>query len=230
MSETRSVVGLRQIAVLNKLSTQSLELLARTCVWHNLPARVTLITCAEKCSDVYFIVSGCLRIVGYAANGRQINFRDCREGEHFGEMAAIDGMTRSADVVTLKPSLVASLDSVAFCQLIHDEPVVARHVMLGLARSVRDLSARLIDLSSTHVAQRVNLELLRMAENIGVDSDRVSFRLTVTQSEIAAKIGTTREEVTRAFGALRANGLLEYSGRTLTLTDVTALRKQTMES
>ena len=36
--------------------------------------------------DVYFVVSGKVRVTTYSAAGRQVTFRDCGPGEFFGEV------------------------------------------------------------------------------------------------------------------------------------------------
>ena len=110
----RSSLALRRIALLEGLSDQRLDLLAQQCIWHSVEAGKPLLLRAEQQGDVFLLVSGRVRVTTYSANGRQVTFRDSEAGEHFGDIAAIDGGPRSADVVTLLPSVLASLDRAAF--------------------------------------------------------------------------------------------------------------------
>eukprot|EP01035_Chromulina_nebulosa_P060592 gene60592-82896_t len=125
----RSSLALRQIALFEGLSDQRLALLAQQCLWHSVEAGKPLLLRAEQQGEVFLLVSGRVRVTTYSANGRQVTFRDSEAGEHFGDIAAIDGGPRSADVVTLAPSVVASLDRAAFMALLRDEPLVADRVM-----------------------------------------------------------------------------------------------------
>jgi len=121
----RSSLALRQIALLEGLSDQRLDLLAQQCLWHSVEAGKPLLLRAEQQGEVFLLVSGRVRVTTYSANGRQVTFRDSEAGEHFGDISAIDGGPRSADVVTLEPSVVASLDRASFMALLRDEPLVA---------------------------------------------------------------------------------------------------------
>lgn len=223
MTLQRSSLGLQQIALLQGLPAERLDRLAQCCQWRSLPAGMPVLLRSERKSDVHFLVSGALRVTSYAANGRQVTFRDPQEGEHFGDISAIDGQPRSADVVTLKPSVVASLDREDFLALLRDEPVVAERVMRGLAALVRQLSDRVIDLSTLGVQNRVHAELLRLARLAGVDCNRARLEPVPTHAELASRIGTNREQVTRELNALRRDGLLAKEGKALLVPDVARL-------
>ena len=223
MTLQRSSLGLQQIALLQGLPAERLDRLAQCCQWRSLPAGTPVLLRSERKTDVHFLVSGALRVTSYAANGRQVTFRDPKEGEHFGDIAAIDGQPRSADVVTLKPSVVASLDREDFLALLRDEPMVAERVMRGLAVLVRQLSDRVIDLSTLGVQNRVHAELLRLARLAGVVDNRSRLEPVPTHAELANRIGTNREQVTRELNALRRDGLLAKEGKALLVPDVARL-------
>jgi CRP-like cAMP-binding protein len=223
MTLQRSSLGLQQIALLQGLPAERLDRLAQCCQWRSLPAGTPVLLRSERKTDVHFLVSGALRVTSYAANGRQVTFRDPQEGEHFGDISAIDGQPRSADVVTLKPSVVASLDREDFLALLRDEAVVAERVMRGLAALVRQLSDRVIDLSTLGVQNRVHAELLRLARLAGVVDNRSRLEPVPTHAELANRIGTNREQVTRELNALRRDGLLAKEGKALLVPDVARL-------
>jgi len=223
MTLQRSSLGLQQIALLQGLPAERLDRLAQCCQWRSLPAGTPVLLRSERKTDVHFLVSGALRVTSYAANGRQVTFRDPQEGEHFGDISAIDGQPRSADVVTLKPSVVASLDREEVLALLRDEAVVAERVMRGLAALVRQLSDRVIDLSTLGVQNRVHAELLRLARLAGVVDNRSRLEPVPTHAELANRIGTNREQVTRELNALRRDGLLAKEGKALLVPDVARL-------
>lgn len=219
----RSSLGLQNIALLQGLSPQRLDQLAQRCQWKSVPAGTPVLLRSEEKSDVYFLVSGELRVTTYSANGRQVTFRDPQEGEHFGDIAAIDGKPRSADVLTLKPTVVASLDRAAFLELLRDEPLVAERVMRGLAALVRQLSDRVIDLSTLGVQNRVHAELLRLARLGGIDGNQARLEPAPTHAELASRISTNREQVTRELNALRREGVLQKEGKALVVADLRRL-------
>ncbi|SEA12485.1 Crp/Fnr family transcriptional regulator [Variovorax sp. YR216] len=223
MTIQRSSLALKHIALLEGLSQQRLDQLAQQCLWQSVPADTPLLLRSEEKSDVYFLVSGQLRVTTYSANGRQITFRDLNEGEHLGEIAAIDGRPRSADVVTLRPSVVASLDRLAFLELLRSEPTVAERVMQNLTSLVRQLSERVIDLSTMGVQNRVHAEVLRLARESGVEGNRARLDPAPTHAELASRVSTNREQVTRELNALQRAGVIEKDRKALVVLDVQRL-------
>jgi CRP/FNR family transcriptional regulator, cyclic AMP receptor protein len=221
----RSSLALRQIALLAGLSEQRLDQLAQQCLWHSVAAGKPLLLRAEQQGEVFLLVSGRVRVTTYSANGRQVTFRDSEAGEHFGDIAAIDGGPRSADVVTLEPCVVASLDRTAFLTLLRDEPLVAERVMQRLAALVRQLSERVIDLSTLGVQNRLHAELLRLARGAGFDGNQARLEPAPRHAALASQISTNREQVTRELNALVRSGVLRKDGRALVLEDAGRLER-----
>lgn len=223
MPPDRSSLGLQHIVLLEGLARDRLDQLAQRCLWLSLPAGKPLLLRSERKNDVFFLVSGRLRVTIYAANGRQVTFRDSEAGEHFGDIAAIDGGPRSADVVTLEPSVVASLDRAAFMALLRDEPLVAERVMLRLASLVRQLSERVIDLSTLGVQNRLHAELLRLARAAGVEDNQARLEPAPRHAALASQISTNREQVTRELNVLVRSGVLRKDDKALLVADVARL-------
>lgn len=219
----RSSLALRRIALFDALPDDRLDRIAQACHWQSVDADHPLVLRAQDQGEVYFIVSGSVRITTYAVQGRQVTFRDCGEGELFGELAAIDGGPRSADAVTLAPSVLASLAPAAFRALLREEPLLAERVMLRLASLVRQLSERIIDLSTLDVAGRLHAELLRLAQAAGVSDNVARLEPAPKHAALASQISTNREQVTRELNALVRRGVLQKDGKALVVADVQAL-------
>jgi len=219
----RSSLALRRIALLEGLSDERLDLLAQHCSWHSVDAGKPLLMRAEQQGDVFLLVSGRVRVTTYSANGRQVTFRDSEAGEHFGDIAAIDGGPRSADVVTLEASVLASLDRAAFMALLREEPVVAERVMQRLASLVRQLSERVIDLSTLGVQNRLHAELLRLARVAGVENNQARLEPAPRHADLASQISTNREQVTRELNVLVRSGVLQKEGKALLVADAARL-------
>lgn len=220
-----SSLGLRGIALLEGLSSERLEALARVCAWRNYQAGQGIISRAAGDRDVHLIVAGRVRVTTYSAAGRQVTFRDIAAGELFGEVAAIDDMPRSADVVALESSLTASIPPAAFRQLLREEPALAERVLRRLASLVRRMSERVIDLSTLGVHNRIHTELLRLAREAGVQHNAARIDPAPKHADLASQVSTYREEVTRELSALARAGILGRDGRALLVLDVPRLEK-----
>jgi CRP-like cAMP-binding protein len=203
-----SSLGLRGITLLAGLTPERLEALARECAWRNFDAEQSIISRAAPDRDLYFIVSGRVRVTTYSAAGRQVTFRDFGPGEHFGEVAAIDGLARSADVVGLEGGLLASLPPAALRRLLGEEPALAERLLRDFAKLVRRLSARVIDLSTLGVHQRLHDELLRLARDAGIKDNRARIEPAPKHADLASQVSTYREQITRELSVLAKAGVL----------------------
>lgn len=221
----RSSLALRRITLFEGLGDACLERIAAQCDWRTVEAHTPVFSRASPGDEVYFLCAGRTRTTTYSAQGREVTFRDSEAGEHFGDLSAIDGQPRSADVVTLEPSVLASLSAPAFVAMLESEPVVAMRMMRNLTTLVRSLTERVIDLSTLGVQTRLHAELLRLARAAGVQSDNTArIDPAPPHAALASKISTNREQVTREISALTKRGLLRKAGlHVLVVADVQAL-------
>jgi CRP/FNR family transcriptional regulator, cyclic AMP receptor protein len=184
--------------------------------------KAVIIRRQDTCTEVFFIVSGVIRVTYYSWAGREVLFRDLVAGQLCGELAALDGTVRSADAWVFKDAIIIPVAQTAFHELLAAHPMVARGVMRHLAATVRDLTARVVELSTLGIAMRVRMEVLRLAEQSGPTST-----IAITHEELAKRIGTTRVAVTREIGELIRTGVLERpqrKGGSLKISSIAGLR------
>jgi CRP/FNR family transcriptional regulator, cyclic AMP receptor protein len=113
-----SSLGLRQIDLLQGLPGARLDAISQQCSWRPYEAGQRLVAREDADRDVHFIVSGTLLVTTYSSGGRETSFRELAPGMSFGELAALDGRPRSADVVALTSGLIASMPPAAFRELL----------------------------------------------------------------------------------------------------------------
>jgi CRP-like cAMP-binding protein len=220
-----SILGLKRVRLLEGVPTAALDQLAAHCRWRRFPAGQRVISRDAADQDVYLIVSGRVRVTSFSAAGRQVTFRDIPAGDWFGDFAAIDGRSRSADIVALDDALVASMEPAVFRYLLHAHPVVCDRMLHRLVTSVRELTERVFDLSTLGVQNRVHAEILRLAREAGVKANTARIDPAPKHAEIASQISTYREQVTRELSAMVKLGLVQRIGRALVVPDVARLEK-----
>lgn len=220
-----SSLGLRQIDLLQGLSTERLDAISQQCAWRPFEPGQRLVAREDADRDVHFLVAGTLRVTTYSLGGRETSFRELAAGLSFGELAALDGRPRSADVVALTSGLVASLPPAAFRNLLREEWLVNERVLLRLADLARGLVERVLELSTLSVQQRVCMELLRLARAGGASGNGARIEPVPRHSELAHRVSSYREQVTRELSALTRAGLLLREGSALVVRDLAGLQR-----
>ncbi len=220
-----SILGLKRVRLLEGVPATALDKLARQCRWRRFAAGHRVISRQASDQDVYLIISGRVRVTSFSASGREVTFREIRAGDWFGDFAAIDGLSRSADIVALEEALVAAMGPAVFRSLLHEHPAVCDRMMHRLVTSVRELTERVFDLSTLGVQNRVHAEILRLARQAGVKANAAYIDPAPRHLEIASQVSTYREQVTRELSAMAKQGLLQRKGRALVIPDVARLEK-----
>jgi len=173
-------------------------------------------------TDIYFVLEGSFNVIVYSANGREVSLRTLNAGDTFGELAAVDGLPRSASVVAETEARVAALRREDFLAAVRQSPDTALWLSRMLTAKVREMNERVFELSALNVQARLHCELLRLAKT-GVDPGTLLIDPAPTHAELANRIGTHREAVTREMRALVDRKIIRAGRRTLEFIDVARL-------
>ncbi len=142
------------------------EQLAKECIWKEYEANELVIDIDEETNDVRFVISGLVRIISRLSIGKEVILGEMGPGDFFGELAAIDGETRSANVTTLYKSKLCIMPKATFLKLITLSPEINLNVMKVLTQRIRTLNMRLAEQSFLQAKHRVYAELLRLSKQM----------------------------------------------------------------
>lgn len=187
--------------------------LARLSAWE------TLFDQSDTSRDVCFLISGALMAIHWTEDGREIIFSRFQPGDHFGELAALDGGSRSLAVVAREVSQVLVLERDSFLRLVDRQPLVRDRLLAAMVARIRLLTRRNLDLVTQSVEQRVRAYLVSTFFEHGCLHPGGVIEDMPTHSEIAASIGANREIVSRSLSQLRRAGLIRTGRRKIELLD-----------
>lgn len=194
------------------LSAEDLDDIARQCSWREVPADDQVFDKNSDTQDVYFVAAGAVRILTPGPDEQEVALADIRAGTNFGELAAIDGMRRSARVIALIDSELASLPAPEFLELMRRHPEIALKVLSRLTRVIRNLDSRVTELSTKSDSQRIFAQLAELAQpDPAVPEARLIPDLP-NHREIASWTGTSKEVVAQAIGDLARQGIVRRKG------------------
>jgi CRP/FNR family cyclic AMP-dependent transcriptional regulator len=185
----------------------------------------TLISQGEASTTAYYVMSGRLQVMLFSLDGRAVIIRDIGPGAIFGELAALDGRSRSATIVAMSDCVLACLDAAAFRAAIEATDGGWLWLARRLTGQVRDLTDRLLRRMTLRVASRLHCELLEQCGKLNVDGGRVVIEPAPKHADLAAVIGTHREAVTREIGYLARRGIIERQPGRIIVNDTRALAR-----
>lgn len=179
------------------------------CRWRRFDTDEILVDFDDVSTDVYFLVSGDVRILIRTQAGKEVILGEMRGGQMFGELAAIDGVSRSANVTALTRGEVCVMPATVFREIVFAAPEIADRLLRLLTKRVRELNARLMEHAVLDLRHRLYSELLRLSTpRAGTANERV-VTPPPYHHVLAARIGCRREQVTREFTTMTQEGLIE---------------------
>ena len=222
-----TAASLAHVDAFRSLPEQSREKIATMCRGRYLQAKRPIIEPHEEALCVYFVQSGKVTITLSPDAGGEVNFRELCAGQMFGELAILDGEGRSAQATTSESCAIISLSAANFFSVLSQYPEVSSYVMRRLAKLVRLLSERVVEMSTLGVNNRIHAELLRLARAADPDSNCVTIQSMPTRKDFAARISCNPEAVSREFTELVKLGILDkkMEGRSRRVIDVGRLEE-----
>lgn len=215
--------ALNNILLLSELDKDQVSIVEKNCRWKTYGSGEQIIDQHSDSRDIFFVTAGRVRVVNYSLSGREITFDDLEPGSHFGELAAIDGLPRSASVMALEDARIASLPADQFQQVVLDHPEIALKLMKHLAHLVRTSTTRIMDLSTLGANNRIHADLLRLARKVTEDNLTAVISPIPVHSDVASRVSTTRETVARVMNDLARKGIVERQKNALVVQDLERL-------
>jgi CRP/FNR family cyclic AMP-dependent transcriptional regulator len=174
--------------------------------------------------SVYFVLAGWAKIRTYNMDGKEVTLNILGKGELFGEMAALDEVPRSTDVITLTPTMIGSIPAQDFVQLVHTEPLAGVRLAQLMAKRLRQVNRRL-RLRESDSQSRVADTILFLAEGQGKVRQQGTEIPNLPHRELSSLSGLARETVTRVLTRLEKKGLIIRDHDMMYIPDVAALEK-----
>jgi CRP-like cAMP-binding protein len=178
----------------------------------------------DRSTEVYLVVSGRVKLSACTRDGRELAVGYKQAGDLFGELAAIDGLARSATATALDPVTAVSVPAAGFLRFLEANPALALPLLRLLADRLRAATSHQIDLRTGTTISRVAGGLVDLADRTGISFDGPTT-VTLRHDDLAAWVGVNREAVSRALAQLRARGLVVTRRGKVELIDLTALRE-----
>ena len=210
---------LSKLPLLSSLSEREIAIVREQCDACSFDPGDIILERGEHDKSVYFMIYGCAHVLNYSSSGRAVTYASASKGEMFGEMAAIDGLPRSAWVCAISHCKLIRIREKTFMGFVKNNSTFAISVLQKLSSNIRELDRRLINILSLGAEQRVCMEIISMAEPDPEAPGRYRVLEMPTHSNFANLIGSSRETVARILGRLKTDRLITLSGKGLEISD-----------
>jgi CRP/FNR family transcriptional regulator, cyclic AMP receptor protein len=225
MSIEEEVQLLRTVDILEPLSDEELDALARRCPDDHLQAGEIFYTPYDTSEKLFILKRGRVRVYT-TTDGREFTQALVGAGTVFGEMALTAQRLQGAYAQAMEASIVMVMSREELEHLILQKPEVGLHLAHLLSERLRRQETRLEDANTKDVHARLAGIIVLLVESEGVKTN-AGYRIPAhhTHERLGTMIGANRVAVTRAFGLLQDEGVVDLRRRLIYVRDLEALRR-----
>jgi CRP/FNR family transcriptional regulator len=215
-TDQSAVELLRSVPLFAGLEEGELERFSQVAVPRSFPAGTRVFHEGDSSDACYIVREGSFRVTREHSDGRAITLATLGPGEIFGELAMLDGDTRSASAESITDGTLLALPANDVRSLLGRNPEIALKLVAGLVRRLRAANMRLSRQSFQTVPSRVAGILAQLSregqDNKDGDGEMQEVTIRMNQTDLAQLAGTSRESVSRFLAELERAGVVR-SGR-----------------
>ncbi len=178
---------------------------------------------------LFAVVTGKIRISAGTSDGREISLNIMEPGDTFGEIALLDGGTRTATATASVPTELVSIRRDHFIALVEREPRVALELLRLCGERLRWTSGLVEDASLLDAPARLAKRLLSLGQLHGQRA-KDGLTLRISQEDLATFLGVSRQVVNQYLQGWKARGWVELGRGSVTVRDEDALRRAAQET
>ena len=213
---------LTQTQLWQGVSPESIDAIAAIAIVQPYAKGALIFSEGEAGRGFFMVQSGRVKVFKLSPDGKEQILHVFGTGDHFAEVAALDGQCFPASAATLDPTTLVFFPQEALVNLLQHHPTLALNILAAFARRLRQFTRLIEALSLKAVPSRLAAYILALSDQ-AQQADTVT--LDVTKGQLAAAIGTIPETLSRVFLKLSQEGLIALNGSQITVLDRHKLRQ-----
>ena len=206
------------------LTSPALERIAELAGQRSFRAGEIVFNQGDPGDALYAVVTGKIRISAGAADGREIFLNIMEPGDTFGEIALLDGGTRTASATATMPSELVSIRREHFLGLLEREPGMALELLRLCGERLRWTSGLVEDAALLNASARLAKRLLSLGQLHG-EKTLGGMALRISQEDLASFLGVSRQVVNQYLQDWKGRDWVALGRGVITVRDEAALRK-----
>lgn len=163
-------------------------------------------------AETYLVAEGRVKLSILTGEGRELSFAQIGAGSLFGEIAMLDGGTRTADATAVTRVAAFLLTRGAWKRVAAERPAVAEAMTRFLCARLREADHQLETIALYPIEGRLARFLLAAAAQKGERGPRAVLEIDMSQSDLALLVGASRPKVNTALSLLESSGAIRRSG------------------
>jgi CRP-like cAMP-binding protein len=228
MQETRLDIPqiLSRLPLFQELVPEQIAVLEAACRERRLAKGEMLFQKGDPPKGFFVVVFGQIKLAFPSSQGNEKVVQILGPRQSFGEAVMFMDRPYPLFAEGLVDSLLLHIGSTTVFELLERDPLFARRMLAGLSMRLHSLVHDVETYSLRSSAQRVVGYLLQHCpQQDGPCEGSFNISLPTSKQVIASRLNLTPETLSRIFHDLSTDGLINVSGKQITINDVKRLRE-----
>ncbi|MEJ2613718.1 MAG: Crp/Fnr family transcriptional regulator [Ignavibacteriaceae bacterium] len=207
---------LKYVPIFSELDDDTLEKISKLGIRKSFKKDSVVLFEHETGTALFVIVDGKVKVSRVSDDGKEVILTILGESDFFGEMAILDGLSRSANVTAMEDSELFIIQRSEFLELLNVHPEVSIALLQELTQRLRSADMKIKSISLKDAEGKVATVILQLADDVGkIKQGTVEIEKLPFQHDLANMAGTSRETISRTLHTFAKKGLVELDGSKL---------------
>lgn len=214
----------RQFSSLKALNKEELLRMADCKTSYTIKKGEHIFEEGEITKGVFCIKEGVCKLSKLSANGKDQIVKLVKPGELLGQRSMISDEPTNLSAVALEDMEVCFIPKTDVMGFFNNNNGFSMNVMKTICGDLKDADDHMVNMVQKNVKERLAETLLYLEDSFGKNEDG-SLHIQLSRDELAGIIGTATESCIRLLSEMNKNGLIELTGKKITILDKIKLKR-----
>lgn len=213
----------REFSSLKALNKDELLRMANCKTSYIIKKGEPIFTEGENVNGIFCVKDGVCKLSKLSANGNEQIVKLVSKGELLGQRSMISDEPVNLSAVALEDMEVCFVPKSEIVSFFNHNNQFSMNVMKSICGDLKEADDHLVNMAQKSVRQRLAETLLYLHDTFGTNEDK-SLHIKLSREEIAGMVGTATESCIRLLSEFNKSGLIELSGKKITIKDFKGLK------
>jgi CRP-like cAMP-binding protein len=178
----------------------------------------------DMTNGIFCVKDGVCKMTKLSANGKDQIVKLVKAGELLGQRSMISEEPANLSAVALEDMEVCFVPKSEILNFFNHNNQFSMNVMKTICGDLKEADDHMVSMAQKSVKERLAETLIYLEETFGNNEDG-SLRIQLSREELAGMIGTATESCIRLLSEFNKNGLVDLSGKKITIKNKSLLKK-----
>ena len=214
----------REFSSLKALNKDEIVKLAECKTSHIVKKGDVIFEEGETINGIYCVKDGVCKLTKLSPNGKDHIVKLIKKGELLGQRSLISDEPVNLSAIALEDMEVCFIPKTEVMGFFDKNNQFSMNVMKTICGDLKEADDHMVNMAQKTVKERLAETLLYLLDTFGKNEDN-TLKVQLSRDELASMIGTATESCIRLLSELNKCGLVDLSGKKITILDRNKLKR-----